>query len=159
MLRLQAFPPHFVTVKHYGIYYFSFHDAGCLVQFWQILSRSCVLFLLCPYVEFSLPLRKFLTWFCLPLVMGTEISQYSWEFCDSNKWLMWAKLKSGRSVIGWRTATKDLKESVERWQKRRLAVLVSVEVAFFGHGVLVWMIGFRVYPALYNEAEGIQLLI
>jgi hypothetical protein len=77
MLRLQAFPLPFVTIKHYGIYNFYFHEAGCLVQFWQILSRSCVVFLWCPYVEFSLPLRKFLTWFCLPLVMGTEISQYS----------------------------------------------------------------------------------
>jgi hypothetical protein len=45
MLRLQAFPLPFVTIKHYGIYDFYFHEAGCLVQFWQILSRSCVVFL------------------------------------------------------------------------------------------------------------------
>lgn len=56
-------------------------------------------------------------------------------------------------------SNKGPKGECREMTEEETAVLVSVEVAFFGHRVLVWMIGFRVYPALCNEAERIQFLI
>jgi hypothetical protein len=44
-------------------------------------------------------------------------------------------------------SNKGPKGECREMTEEETAVLVSVEVAFFSHRVLVWMIGFRVYPA------------